>query len=35
MTVGSLQEIFFDQVSDDFRIGFGGELVAFFDQLAA
>src|SRR5580693_4488967 len=25
--------MFFDQVSDDFSIGFGGELVAFFNQL--
>jgi len=26
-------EVFFDQVRDDFGIGFSGELVAFFNQL--
>ena len=34
MTVRGLQEIFLHQVSDDFGVGLGGELVAFFDELA-
>ncbi len=34
MTVGGLQKIFLDQVGDDFGVGLGGELVAFFNQLA-
>src|ERR1039458_613322 len=33
VAVASFEEMFFDQMSDDFGIGFGGELVAFFDQL--
>ena len=34
MTVGGLQKIFLDQVRDHFGVGFGGELVALFNQLA-
>ena len=33
MAVAGLQVILLDQVGDDFGIGFGGELVAFLDQL--
>ena len=33
LTVSSLQIVLLNQVGDDFRIGFGGELVAFGDQL--
>ena len=34
MTVGGLQEIFLDQVGNDFGVGLGRELVALFDQLS-
>ena len=30
----ALQEVFFDQVRDDFRVGLSGELVTFFDEFA-
>jgi len=33
MAVAGFEEIFFNQVSDDFGIGFSRELVAFFDEL--
>ena len=33
MTVAGLQVMFFDEVRDDFRVGLGGEFVAFGDQL--
>jgi hypothetical protein len=33
LTVAGFEEVFFDQVGDDFSIGFGRELVAFLDQL--
>ena len=33
MAVSRLQVILLHQVRDDFRVGFGGELVAFGDQL--
>src|SRR5215471_18197254 len=32
MSVGFVVEVLFNQVCDDFRIGFGGELVPFFHQ---
>ena len=34
MAVAGFQIMLFDQVRDDFRIGFGGELVAFFFEPA-
>ena len=34
MSIRRLQKIFFHQVSDHFGVGLGGELVAFFDELA-
>ncbi len=33
MPVAGFQKIFLDQVGDDFSVGLGGELVAFFDEL--
>src|SRR5437879_11528929 len=33
MSISGFQEIFFDQMSNDFGIGLGGELMAFFNQL--
>ena len=33
MPVARFQVILLDQMSDDFGIGFGGELVAFIDQV--
>src|SRR5712692_5259378 len=33
MTVSGLQVVLLDEVRDDFRVGFGGELVSFGDQL--
>jgi len=33
VTVAGLEQMLLDQVRDDFSVGFGGELVAFFDQL--
>ena len=32
MAIAGFEKMFFDQVSDDFGIGFRGELVAFLDQ---
>src|SRR5579864_5491863 len=34
MSVTTLEEIFLHQMGDNLSVGFGGELVAFFDQLA-
>ena len=34
MSVGTLQEILFDKVGDDFCVGFSREAMAFLDQLA-
>ena len=33
MAVAGFEKMLFDEVRDDFGIGLGGELVAFFDQL--